>query len=410
MNAEILAIGSEMLTPTRVDTNSLFLTDQLNALGVEVVAKHIIGDDRARLVAAIRTALAASEIVILTGGLGPTEDDLTRESVAEATGRKLIFEQALLDPIIERFRRYGRQMSENNRRQAERIDGAEILPNPNGTAVGQFLRHEDRVIALLPGPPRELEPMVRDHFLPRLRELLPPVVLRTLHWRVTGLGEGEMDSLIAPIYTRYPQVATTILAHQGDLQIHLRARMATAEEGDVLLREMADQMAPLLTDKLYTQEGKPLEAVIGDKLLARNATVCTAESITGGIVAQRLTDVPGSSQYCLGGIVAYTEGLKQALLGVDAALLAEHGAVSEPVARAMAEGARARTGASYAVATTGFAGPTGGTEREPVGTVYVAVATPEAVTVERRRFVNERTLVRAVAAQWALDLLRRAMR
>jgi nicotinamide-nucleotide amidase len=405
-DAEIIAVGSEMLTSQRIDTNSLFVTDQLNALGVEVRRKLIVGDDRAILTAATRDALEHAEIVILTGGLGPTEDDLTREAAAEALGRPLVFRQDLCDAIEERFRRRQRRMAEINRRQAYLIDGAEVLPNPSGTAVGQWIQHDGRVVMLLPGPPGELKPMFANECVPRLLKRLPAQVIRARLFRVTGMTESDLDQLIAPVYKKYTNPATTILASPGDIQVHLRARCASEEEAERLLAEVAEPIEKLLGERIFSRNGDSLEAVVGALLRERGATLAVAESCTGGMVAERITSIAGSSKYFVGGFLAYSNRMKQEVLGVDAALIQEHTAVSEEVARAMAEGARARSGAVYAVSTTGEAGPESSTGA-PVGTVYVGIAGPDKSEARRFNLPGDRTRVRMFAAQGALDYLRR---
>jgi len=409
MNAEIIAVGSELLTPERLDTNSLYLTAQLNALGVEVVAKAVVGDDRARLAEAVRFALARSEIVILTGGLGPTEDDVTRDAVASALDRPLVFRQELLAALEQRFRRLGRQMAPINRRQALLIEGAAALPNHHGTAPGQWLEHAGRVVVLLPGPPPELQPMFADYCLPRLRPLLPPLVIRTRVLRVAGMPESDLDQRISPVYTRYQDPLTTILAAPGDIQIHLRARSASETEAERVLSELSSQLEALLGENVYSRDGAPLEAVIGQLLRARSVTLSVAESCTGGLLGERITSVPGSSDYFAGGFLVYTDRVKTELLGVDPELLRAHTAVSEPAAAAMAEAARARTGSTFALSTTGIAGPGGGTEAAPVGTVFIGVAGPQGCRVHRFRFLGNRDRVRTLAAQNALDLLRREL-
>jgi len=409
MNAEIIAVGSELLTPDRLDTDSLYLTAQLNAVGVEVVAKAVLGDDRARLTEAVRGALARAEIVLLTGGLGPTEDDVTREAVAAALGRPLVFRQELLEAIEQRFRRLGRTMAEINRRQAFLIEGAAALPNAHGTAPGQWIEQGGRVVVLLPGPPPELQPMFADHCLPRLRALLPPLAIRTRVLRVAGMPESDLDQLISPVYTRYQNPVTTILAAPGDIQIHLRARSVSEAEADRLVSELSAQIEALLGDKIYSRDGAPLEAAVGRLLRERALTVSVAESCTGGLLGERITSVPGSSDYFVGGFLVYTDRLKTELLGVDPRLLRDHTAVSEPAAAAMAEGARARTGSTYALSTTGVAGPTGGTEATPVGAVFIGVAGPQGCRVRRFRFLGNRERIRALAAHTALDLLRRTV-
>ena len=407
MNAEIIAVGSELLTPQRQDTNSLYLTDQLNVLGVEVVAKLIVGDDRARLAEAVRAALVRSEILILTGGLGPTEDDVTRDAVAQALGREQAFHQEICDAIEQRFRRRLRgPMPEINRRQAYVLTGAEILPNPNGTAPGQWIEGDGRVVILLPGPPGEMKPMFAAECLPRLERVLPPQVIRTRCFRIANMPESTVDQRIAPVYTRYTNPVTTILAAAGDIQVHLRARSATVEEAERLLAEVAPQIESILGDRIYSRNGDPLEAVLGQRLRERGETVSVAESCTGGMLAERITSVPGSSDYFLGGFLVYTERMKTGLLGVSEKLLREHTAVSEEAAREMARGARERTGSTWALSVTGVAGPTGGTEAAPVGTVLIGVAGPDGAATRRERFPGGRTLVRTLATQVALDLLR----
>jgi nicotinamide-nucleotide amidase len=409
MEAEIIAVGSELLTSQRVDTNSLFLTDQLNALGVEVRRKMVVGDDRDLLTASIREALDRVEIVILTGGLGPTEDDLTRDAVASATGRKLIFRDDLRDAIAERFRRMNRKMAEINLRQAYAVDGAEALPNPNGTAAGQWLEHERRVVMLLPGPPHEMKPMFLDQCVPRLTQRLPAQVIRTRFYRVAGMGESDLDQLIAPVYTKYTNPVTTILAAPSDIQIHLRARCDTAEEAEALLAEVGPPIEALLGDRIYSRNGDSLETVVGALLIARNATLSVAESCTGGLLGQRITSVAGSSKYFVGGLLVYNDFTKELLLGLDRNLINAHTAVSEEVACAMAEAARRRTGSTYGVSVTGEAGPES-TSGAPVGTVFIAISSPNLPTEARRlQLPGDRARVRTFAAQSALDFLRRQL-
>jgi nicotinamide-nucleotide amidase len=410
MNAEIIAVGSEMLTPQRIDTNSLWLTDQLNALGVEVVSKMVIGDDRNRLAEAIRTAHARSGLVILTGGLGPTEDDVTRDAVAAALGRGQTYRDELMEAIEARFRRIGRRgaIAENNRRQAFLIDGAEALPNPNGTAPGQWIGEAEGAIALLPGPPREMEPMFRDEILRRLELRLPHQVIVQRTYRIALMGESDVDQSIAPVYTRYSNPVTTILAAPGDIQLHLRARCATREEAEALVGEVGGQIEAILGDGIYSRSMDPLEAVVGAALRARGETLSVAESCTGGGVAARITAIPGSSDYFLGGFLTYQDEVKTRLVGVPEGLLKEHTAVSEPVAEAMAQGARERTGSTWGLAVTGEAGPESGSGA-PVGTILIGLAGPGGVTSHRRRFQGERERVRTLASQLALDTLRRAL-
>ena len=409
-NAEIIAIGSELLTPQRVDTNSLIVTENLNALGVEVVSKLIVGDDRERLTEAIRTALTRAHIVILIGGLGPTEDDVTRDAAAAALGRKLYLSTDQEAVLVTRFRQISRPMARNNLRQAYLIEGAEAMPNPNGTAPGQFVSTERGALALLPGPPRELKPMVEQQLVPRLMPVLPPQVIRVRSYRITGIGESDLDTLIAPVYTKYSNPVTTVLSSPGDLFVHLRARCGTAEEADALLRQVGDPIAELLGDRVYSDKTEDtLDLVVGRLLRQRHATISVAESCTGGMLATRLTDAAGASDFFIAGYVTYTEKQKQQILGVPADLIRKHSAVSEQVAAAMAEGARKASGSSYALSTTGYAGPTGGTDADPAGTVYIGVSGPSGSRVVRVRFGGDRYRTRMMATQTALDVLRKIL-
>ncbi|MGA2715286.1 MAG: molybdopterin-binding protein, partial [Bryobacteraceae bacterium] len=282
MNAEIIAVGSEMLTHKRVDTNSLFLTEQLNNLGIEVTAKHVIGDDLERLAGTIRRALGAAPIVVLSGGLGPTEDDLTRDAVALALDRRLVFNAAINDGIEQRFRQMNRAMPEINRRQAMVIEGAHVLSNDRGTAPGQWIEEAGAVLMSLPGPPHELKSMFTRHCVPRLQRIVPQLAIRTLELRISGMSESELDQAIAPIYKHYSNPVTTILAHNGDMQVHLRARCSTEGETMRLLAEVGGKIDAVLGDRIYSRNGDPLEAVVGKQLLSLHATLAVAESATGG--------------------------------------------------------------------------------------------------------------------------------
>ena len=409
-DAEIIAVGSELLTPERVDTNSLYLTDQLNALGIEVRRKLVVGDDRVLLAGAVRQALGQVGIVILTGGLGPTLDDVTRDAVAEALGRNLVFREDLLDSLTERFQRLNRKMADNNRRQTFLVEGAEPLPNPRGTAPGQWLDVEGRIVMLLPGPPHELKAMFANECAPRLTARLPPQVIRKRFFRVACMGESDLDQLIAPVYKNYTNPATTILAGAGDIQIHLRARGETEQEAEDLLNAVGPAIEQLLGERIYSCNGASLEAVVGDLLRARHATLSVAESCTGGLLGERITSVAGSSDYFVGGFVVYTDRMKTLLLGVDPEVLARHTSVSEEAARAMAAGARSRTGSTYAISVTGEAGPESASGA-PVGTVVIGFDGPDVETeAERFTLFGGREGVRARAAQWALDYLRRRIK
>jgi nicotinamide-nucleotide amidase len=409
MDAEIIAVGSEMLTPERVDTNSLYLTGELNNLGVEVVSKCVIGDDRDRLSGAVRQALSRSSIVILSGGLGPTEDDLTREAVAQALDRKLVFDSAIAEALERRFAQMHRAMAEINKRQAFVIEGADILPNDRGTAPGQWVEESGAVAMLLPGPPHELKAMFERQCRPRLARIVPRRIIKTLVLRSTGISESELDQLISPVYKKYTNPVTTILAAAGDIQVHLRAHGPSEGEADRLLAEVGGPVELLLGDRVYSRNGNPLEAVVGELLRQARATVAVAESCTGGMLGERFTSVAGSSDYFAGGFITYSNEMKVELLGVPAEMLRQFGAVSRETAEAMAAGARRRAQSTYALAVTGVAGPGGGSESKPVGTVYVALADAAGAHAVHRRFLGDRTRIRVFTTQMALDLLRRRM-
>jgi nicotinamide-nucleotide amidase len=406
MNAEIIAVGSELLTPQRLDTNSLFLTQQLNDLGVEVTTKYVVGDNRDHVADAVRRAMSRAEIVILSGGLGPTEDDVTREAVALAIDRKLVFHPEISDHIEQRFRQMNRKMAEVNRRQAFVIEGADILPNDRGTAPGQWVDESQTCILLLPGPPHELKAMFTRQCIPRLERVVPKQVIRTLVFRVTGMSESDLDQTISPVYKKYTNPVTTILAGDGDLQVHLRAHGASEPDVLALLTEVAGPIEMLLGERIYSRNGDSLEAVVGELLKNRHATLAVAESVTGGLLAQRITSVPGSSTYFLGGFLTYSNKMKTELLGVSEETLQLHGAVSKETAEAMALGARRRTGSTFALSITGEAGPEP-IENVPVGTVYVGLADAAGCQVVHRVFLGDRARIRVFTTQMALDMLRK---
>ena len=406
MNAEIIAVGSELLTPQRVDTNSLFLTDQLNGLGVEVVTKYVVGDDRDLLADTVHRAMARSRIVILSGGLGPTEDDVTRDAVALALDRKMIFHPEIADQLEQRFRQAGRKMAEVNRRQAFIIEGAEILPNDRGTAPGQWIDDSHVSIMMLPGPPHELKAMFTRQCLPRLERVVPQQVIRMLVFRVTGMAESDLDQTISPVYKKYTNPVTTILAGEGDIQVHLRARCSNEADATALLAEVAGPIELLLGDRIYSRNGEPLEAVVGELLKKHHATLSVAESATGGLLAQRITSVPGSSNYFVGGFITYSKKMKAELLGVSDEILEQYGAVSKETAEAMAIGARRRTGSTFALSITGEAGPDP-SENVPVGAMFVGLADAAGTQVMHRQFLGDRARIRVFATQMALDMLRK---
>lgn len=413
MIAEIVAIGSELLTPFRQDTNSLYLTQRLNEIGVEVAFKNIVGDDREHLVEVARNAIQRSNIVIFMGGLGPTEDDLTRESVAEALGLRLKRNPDLVAELYKRFASRRVTMPDNNMRQADVILGAEVIPNPNGTAPGQFIEGAQdgspRYIFLLPGPPHELKAMWHEQCHVMLRERLPRTYIATREMRVSSLGESTVDARIAPIYTQNKQVQTTILAKPGEVQIHLRARAKSMDEARAAVDQLAGRLEDELDDAVFSTNGESLEQIVGYYLQMRNSTICVAESCTGGLMSERLTNVSGSSRYFVGGVVVYSNQLKTLLADVPPMMIEEYGAVSRQVAVSLAENFRATCNATIGVGITGIAGPGGGSEDKPVGLVYIAVADEMGTDVVERRFPGDRERIRWWSSQIALDMVRKKL-
>jgi nicotinamide-nucleotide amidase len=409
LTAEIIAIGSELLAPNRTDTNSLWLTEQLNRLGIEVRLKTIVGDDDARLEEAIKDATKRSKVVITTGGLGPTEDDITRKVTARALGRRLLLDENVLAEIRQRFQSFGVSMPERNSRQAMVIENAEVLPNPNGTAPGMFLDHNGTAVVLLPGPPREIKPMFENHVINRLAARSPGMKVVRRMLRVAGMGESAVDEKIAPVYSQYENPQTTILFNQSEIEIHLTAHGRTEDDANTLLDRLSEQIEECLGNSVFAFAGETMEEVVGLRLTVGGYTLGVAESCTGGLVAQRLTDVPGSSKYFIEGVVAYSNEAKTRTLGVEPVLLLEHGAVSGVVAEAMAEGIRKRAKTDFGLSITGIAGPGGGTEEKPVGLVYIALAMESGTEHRKLNLPGDRHLVRWRASQAALDLLRRRL-
>jgi nicotinamide-nucleotide amidase len=406
MKAEIIAVGSELLTPDRIDTNSLFLTEELNKLGIEVLRKTIVGDHRELLAEAFRDALNRVPVVIASGGLGPTEDDLTRETVAELLGRRLQRNDAVVRAIEARFRSFKREMPAVNLRQAMVPEGAEVLENPRGTAPGLWLEDKGRMVALLPGPPRELKPLFLEQVLPRLERRSNAVRMFHRELRVTGLGESHVEERIRPIYTRHTDVHTTILATPGEVQIHLRSWSDDAARTNTLLDEIVRSFELALGDRIFAHAATPLEEVVAQILVEHRATIAVAESCTGGLLAERMTRIPGSSNYFLGGVVCYSNEMKTYWADVPTELIAAKGAVSAEVAIALAEGIRKRVRSTLGVGITGIAGPGGGSEEKPVGTVHIAVAGPGETKEKFVHLPGDREAIRFYASQLGLDMVR----
>jgi nicotinamide-nucleotide amidase len=417
MKSEIIAVGSEMLTPFRQDTNSLYLTEKLNELGVTVAFKTIVGDRQRDLVSVLRVALARTDIVVIMGGLGPTEDDLTRESVAEALSLSLRRDPEQVAALAARAATWRIPMPPNNLKQADLLEGATLLPNPNGSAPGQWLDTTfdgyRKLLILVPGPPNECRPLFDEACLPRLRELLPPRAIAKRTLRAAMIPESKADELLAPIYSEYKDVDTTILAHAGDIQLTLLCAKPKLDAAQARVDELAARLEEALEDWLYSTgaaSSDSLEQIVLYLLGLRASTLAVAESCTGGMIAERLTRVPGSSRSFLGGAVVYSNELKTLYAGVPPNLIAECGAVSKEVAEALAYGIRRYTGATLGLGVTGIAGPGGGSEDKPVGLVHLALNDAQGIDSIERTFKGDRQRIREWTTQQALDLVRRRLR
>ncbi len=413
MNAEIIAVGSELLTPHRQDTNSLYLTEKLNEIGVEVRFKSVVGDLLEDLAAAAKSAMRRSDIIIFMGGLGPTEDDLTREAIADSLGLKLQRDPDIIAKLEQRFAKRGMKMSPNNLKQGDSLTGATVLNNPAGTAPGQWISGKydshDRILMLLPGPPHELKAIFEAECLPRLAAKVPCEHIATRQLRIALMPESQVDARVAPIYKAYADVQTTILAGAGEIQLHLRCRKESQAEAEERVEELAGKIEDELGDTVFSRKGESLEQIVSYLLQMRGMTLAVAESCTGGLLAQRITSLGGSSRYFLGGAVVYSNALKTQFANVPKNLIEKHGAVSREVAAAMAEGIRHRCVSSYGIGITGVAGPSGGTEQKPVGLVYVALAGEEGTQVVERNCPGDRKRIRWFSTQQALEMVRRAL-
>jgi nicotinamide-nucleotide amidase len=418
MTAEVIAVGSEMLGWTRTDTNSLYVADRLSSIGIDLRVKTVVGDERDDLASVLRQALDRVDVVVLTGGLGPTDDDLTRDVVSEVLERPMSIDESIVAKIRARFERRGLTMPDVNRRQALVPRGATVLDNPNGTAPGLFIEHASargpQAIVLLPGPPREMQPML-DHVCSGLLGGLAGSerTYRTSLF-LTGRGESHVEQKVQPIYSRWRDeerpIVTTILAAMGQIELHLSVRDSDETRARARLARARDELLAVIGDDVYSTDGRVMEEVVGDLLKSHGYTVAAAESCTGGLLSSRLTDVAGSSAYVRCGVVAYANEEKTSLIGVPADLIAAHGAVSEPVAVAMAEGIRERSGADVAVGITGIAGPGGGTPEKPVGTVAIAVIVrDQPAYVRTYQFIGGRAMVKFQATQAAMDRIRRLL-
>jgi nicotinamide-nucleotide amidase len=406
---QILAVGSELLTPYYQDTNSLYLTERLNDLGLKVMTKNVAGDEHDALFLQLKIALAQSDLIFITGGLGPTEDDRTREVLAEVLERKLVLNEGLLLKIEERFARRNAPMPESNKKQALIPEGAEILPNDFGTAAGLWINTGKSIIVALPGPPHEVRPMFDGQVWPRLQQFRAGYSCRRV-LKVTGVTESQMEDLIKDLYPRDESVQVTTLALPGQLEIHLTSFSFQAEElAEASLAKVAGAFQAKLQDNVFSTSGEDLETVVGQLLRAQGKTLATVESCSGGLLSHRLTNVPGSSDYFLEGIITYSNASKTDDLGIASDNLRKFGTVSSQIAKAMAAAIRSKARASFGLAVTGIAGPSGGTEEKPVGLVYTALASEQSIDAVKNQFLGNREQVKFQASQKALDMLRRTL-
>jgi nicotinamide-nucleotide amidase len=408
MKTGIIAIGSEMLGPIRVDTNSLKITAALEQFGVPVVRKSIVGDSLADLTEEIRYVADRSDILITTGGLGPTEDDLTREALAQAFGLEMDVDVSIIETIQSRFAARGWTMPEVNKRQANVFRGQTTLTNERGTAPGFHLQVEGKHVWVFPGVPHELEWMLATYLRPWLEERSGGRARYRRVLKIAGLTESGVEEKLAPYYAKHSGELVTILASGGQIEIHLHGDGVEAVAKE-LMATREQEIAEIFGERLFGYDDDTLESVVGALLRARSQTLATAESCTGGLLGSRITDIAGSSAYYLGGVVCYTAAAKTELVGVDPALIREHGEVSEPVAIALANGIRERFGATWGVGITGIAGPGGGTETKPVGTIHLAVAGPNGHKHRHLLWQGPRAIVKWYSTQQALDLLRRSI-
>lgn len=410
MRAEIICVGTELLLGQITNTNAPYIARRLNAIGIDVLFETTVGDNATRLDEVFRRAIARSELIVVSGGLGPTDDDLTKETLASVIGRELVMDPEALAALEAWFTARGRTMTPNNRKQALIPLGGRAIPNPNGTAPGVFVEHEGRLIFLLPGPPRELEPMLDDAVLPELRRRGFTQVIHSRVLRFCGIGESELETRVKDILDRQTNPTIAPLVDADGVTLRITAKAASREEADRLIDPVAALLRERVGSYLYGIDDQDLAAAVGQELLRLGATLAVAESCTGGLLGGRLTAIPGSSAYFLGGIIAYDNSVKHNLLGVPTAILRDKGAVSRETAAAMAGGVRRVTGADHAVAVTGIAGPGGGTDAKPVGLVYIAYAGSTGTEVEEQLIQGDRARVRTRTVSLALAGLWRRLR
>lgn len=405
MRAEIISIGTELLLGEVVDTNAAFIADQLAQAGINLYYKTTVGDNWLRLNSALSIALSRANLLIVTGGLGPTQDDITKDVIAGAVGHSLTLHNDALQHIQHYLQMSGRPMTETSRRQAMFPEGADMIPNPNGSAPGVWLETNDRIIISLPGVPHEMRAMMQETVVPRLTEKQQIAPLHSKVLRFLGIGESALEREVIDIIEQQSTPTLAIYASLSDVRLRMTCRAETAEEAEALFAPLEEEIRKRVGKYLYAMGEESLEQTIGKSLIEHNKTLAVAESCSGGLLGHQLTTVAGSSQYFMGGIVAYDNEVKEQLLSVPSDMIERHGAVSEQVAYAMADGVRQRLDTDFGIGITGIAGPDGGTDEKPVGTVYVACTSPSVRQVVHRVFKGKREVVKERSAREALRLL-----
>ncbi len=410
MNAEIIAIGTELILGQSVDTNSSWIACEMALMGVDVYAFQAVGDNERRVEAAIKAACERSQLVVTTGGLGPTVDDVTRKAAAKAAQKQLVFHEEIAKKIEERFSRFqpGRTFPKVNVNQAFFPQGASIIPNPNGTAPGFIVKLGKTQVVCLPGVPQEMKSMFEASVKPVIKSLIPSgPIIKSRVYRTTGLSESLLNEKIVDLFEKSTNPTVGVLAHPEGVDIRLTAKAGTEQEADALIDALGKTFTSRLPNNLYGWDKDSLESIVGQMLTTRNLSLAIAESCTGGLIAHRITLVPGSSNYFKAGFVVYSNEAKTEVLSVEGTLIRQKGAVSLDVAKALAEGARKKGKADIGLSTTGIAGPSGGTQDKPVGLVFVGIADDQASQAFEFRFPGNRETIKKRASQAALEILRR---
>lgn len=406
MNAEIITVGTELLLGQIVNTNAQYISQRLPEVGINVYYQNVVGDNPQRLKQCLNIALNRSDIIIMTGGLGPTKDDLTKETVAEVFGRKLVLHEETYEIIKAFFKNRNRPVTENNIKQAYLPEGSIIIKNKNGTAPGCIIESGDKIVIMLPGPPSEMRPMFDDTVMPYLWDKTD-VKLVSKYVKVFGIGESQVEDTIMDLVDNQSNPTIAPYAKEGQVMLRITARVNRGEQADELIDPVICEIRKRLGDAVYSTENKELEEVVADMLMENKLTISVAESCTGGLISKKLTDIPGISRVFMGGIVSYSNNLKESFLGVKAETLQKYGAVSSATAIEMANGIRERSGTDLGLAVTGIAGPDGGTPEKPVGLVYIALASKEGTHANEFRLWGDRNRIRNVASLHALDMVRR---